>query len=95
MSLIDWSDPEEMLGLLVEYVGDEAVASGDHHRIAFLHELSAQLTALTREDAGSAVAIERRLRAIAEDQPAEFAADEVMVHVHACIDELRRIATTV
>jgi len=27
MSLIDWSDPGEMLGLLIEYVADEMVAA--------------------------------------------------------------------
>ena len=47
MSFINWSDPEEMLGLLAEYVIDEeAYASEDPARSAFLHELSRELTAM-------------------------------------------------
>ena len=36
MSLIDWSDPEEMLGLLVEYIRDELIEEQrDRRRAAF------------------------------------------------------------
>jgi hypothetical protein len=39
MSLIDWSDPDEMLGLLIEYVADETVASHDDlDRADFLNQ---------------------------------------------------------
>ena len=93
MSLIDWSDPEEMLGLLVEFVADEAVASqGDADRARFLTELSRALTGLA-EDAGSVHRIELELREIYDAQPREFARDPVMTHVEACMEELHRIAT--
>ncbi|MDP9191367.1 MAG: hypothetical protein M3P06_06675 [Acidobacteriota bacterium] len=94
MSLIDWSDPEEMLGLLVEFVADEAVASqGDVDRARFLTELSRALAGITEHDVGSVHRIELELREIHDAQPREFARDPVMAHVEACIEELHRIAT--
>jgi hypothetical protein len=92
MSLIDWSDPEEMLGLLTEYVADEAAAErDDRDRAAFLRELSRALQSLERGLA-SVDGIEPALRDIRDAQPTEFAGDPVMVHVEACIEELQRIA---
>ena len=45
MTFIDWSNPDEMLGLLSEYVADERhEASGDPARESFLAELSDGLT---------------------------------------------------
>ena len=94
MSLIDWSDPEEMLGLLVEFVADEAMASQDDpDRARFLNELSRALAALAEQDAGSIHRIELELREIHDAQPREFARDPVMTHVEACLEELHRIAT--
>ena len=93
MSMIDWSDPEEMLGLLVEYVADETAAS--HHdadRAHFLHQLSRELAALARQDPESD-RIELTLQEIHDSQPMEFANDPVMGHVEACIEELHRIQT--
>ena len=93
MSLIDWSDPDEMLGLLVEYVADETAAS--HHdadRAGFLHQLSRELAALAEQDLESG-GIERTLQEIHDSQPGEFAKDPVMTHVEACIEELHRIQT--
>lgn len=94
MSLIDWSDPEEMLGLLIEYVDDEAVASGgDAPRAHFLSALSKALVATAEQDLQPVEQIEQALREIHDRQPAEFASDEVISHLEACIEELRRIAT--
>lgn len=94
MSLIDWSDPEEMLGLLIEYVDDEAVASGgDAARAHFLSELSEALAATAKQEFESVKQMEHALREVHEAQPAEFARDEVMSHFEACLEELRRIAT--
>ena len=94
MSLIDWSDPEEMLGLLVEYVADEAVASHhDAHRAQFLSHLSRELGEVADHDFKSVHEIELTLRQIYASQPREFASDPVMAHVDACIEELHRIGT--
>jgi hypothetical protein len=94
MSLIDWSDPEEMLGLLVEYVAVKAVAShGDAGRAHFLNELSRALAAVAEQASESIDRIELELREIHDAQPREFATDPVMAHVEACLEELHRIAT--
>jgi hypothetical protein len=94
MSLIDWSDPEEMLGLLVEYVADEAVASHhDAERAQFLSQLSRELGDVADSDSKSVDQTELRLRQIYASQPREFASDPVMAHVDAFIEELHRIGT--
>lgn len=92
MSLIDWSDPEEMLGLLVEYVADETVAShGDAGRAHFLNQLLRELGAIAEQDFESVDRIELTLRDLHDSQPSEFANDPVMAHVEACIEELHRL----
>ena len=93
MSFIDWSDPEEMLGLLAEYVADEALAEReDRDRATFLDALSSQLTALaSMADELPAKAAVERLRDIYESQPVEFAEDVALSHVDDCIQELERI----
>ena len=94
MSLIDWSDPEEMLGLLAEYVADERLAErDDRRRTKFLNALSSALTALaSRGQELSTRAMIDRLREIYDGQPAEFSADRALVHLDDCIQELERIA---
>ena len=91
MSLIDWSDPDEMLGLLIDYVDDEAIASHDSARSNFLHELSRELAVVADRRFTSAARIEQTLREVHDAQPPEFASDEVMAHMEACIEELHRI----
>jgi len=91
MSLIDWSDPDEMLGLLIEYVDDEAITSRDAARSNFLNQLSKELCSVAGQGFDSAARIEQTLRELHDAQPPEFAADEVMAHIEACIEELHRI----
>jgi hypothetical protein len=94
MSLIDWSDPDEMLGLLVEYVADEAATSHDDSgRAHFLNELSRELGAVAVRAFETADRIELALLEIRDSQPRAFASDPVMGHLEACIEELRRIET--
>ena len=93
MTFINWSDSEEMLGLLCEYVADEKSDSqNDHVRVRFLAELSADLADLADRAPGMSAdeAIER-LRAIHASQADDFAGDPVLTHVEACIEELERI----
>jgi len=93
MTFIDWSDSEEMLGLLCEYVADEKNdAHNDRLRFGFLAELSAELADLAVDapgmPAGEAV---ERLRAMHTSRAGDFAGDPVLIHVEACIEELERI----
>jgi hypothetical protein len=92
MSLIDWSDPDEMIGLLLEYVADEARAErGDPERAVFLRSLSEDLEELSGEQADASESAEA-MAAVRAAQPGEFLSDPVITHVEACIEELRRIA---
>lgn len=93
MTLIDWSDSEEMLGLLLEYVADERIdAPRDSAREAFLTELSTELRELTHGlEAMSADEVIDRVRAIHRSHLEECAGDPVLVHVEACVEELERI----
>ena len=93
MTFINWSDSEEMLGLLVEYVADEKAASGnDAARRRFLADLSAELAALAEDGSGISLAdtIEQ-LRALYESRSGEFSNDPVLTHVEDCIHELERL----
>lgn len=92
-TLIDWSDPDEMLGLLCEYVADEkSDAHDDRERATFLAELSAELEGLAGRAPGMpADEVIAQLRAIDALQRDDFAGDPVLTHVAACIEELERI----
>ncbi|MGH9423323.1 MAG: hypothetical protein ACRD3J_25340 [Thermoanaerobaculia bacterium] len=94
MSFIDWSDPEEMLGLLSEYVIDEYSESNeDAARSRFLGALSAEIEAIALRSSELSVrqAIDQ-LRIIRDSQPAEFCSDPALIHMADCIEELERIS---
>jgi hypothetical protein len=92
MSMIDWSDPEEMLGLLAEYLRDELRDElGDTERRTFLRTLVSEVDALAADANAPASSLLERLREISDAQPAEFEADPVLPHLHDCIEELSRI----
>jgi hypothetical protein len=94
MTFIDWSDSEEMIGLLCEFVADARGESQcDRGRQCFLSELSDALGELN--DGSSGISLHEataRLREIRDATDPEFAADPVMGHVSDCIEELERIA---
>ena len=92
MSLIDWSDPEEMFGLLVEYVADEQNVAQDAKRRRFLSGLQRQLEHL-QASFGELSPLEaiNKLRAIHRGVEEEFENDPVVEHVDACVTELERI----
>ena len=94
MSFINWSDTEEMVGLLTEYVADERrEALSDRSRHAFLSQLFRELTQLNEQFAtlSTDVTIEK-LRGIQDSLDEEFLQDPVVVHLVACIEELERIS---
>jgi len=91
MSIIDWADPEEMLGLLSEYVRDELQEEAhDRARAAFLRQLAVDVDALCSDEGAETTTA--RLRDLYESQPGEFADDPVVQHVRDCVLELERIA---
>ena len=93
MSFINWSDPEEMVGLLAEFVADERLAEReDRERTKFLNELSSALTALTllAQELSTRATIDL-LRGIYDSQPPEFGTDPTLAHLDDCIQELERI----
>lgn len=93
MTFIDWSDPEEMFGLLQEYVADaKGESGGDGPRRRFLARLSAELDRMGRRfDSMSRSALIERLRTLHRLQPGELVDDPVLEHLADCIEELERI----
>ena len=82
MSILDWSDPEEMVGLLAEYIRDELREElHDRERRAFLRALSAAIASLASQPDLLTTDTLTRLRNIYDSQPAGFAGDPVLVHV--------------
>lgn len=93
MTFINWSDSEEMIALLTEYVADERSESrSDRPREGFLADLLRELTQLNEQSGAiSTDRIIERLRAIRDSVDPEFSEDPILVHVDACIEELERI----
>jgi hypothetical protein len=93
MTFINWSDSEEILGMLCEYVADEKSDSqNDLARVRFLAELSADLADLADRAPGMpADEVIERLRVMLTSQADDFSGDPVLTHVDACIEELERI----
>jgi hypothetical protein len=86
MSLIDWSDPDEMLGLLVEFVRDEALApDDDEERAEFLDHLAGELAAIGRRRLDAVEPMAATLRELHQSLPREFMHDEVVTHLADCI----------
>ena len=93
MTFIDWADPEEMFGLLCEYVADQLGDSrNESARRRFLAELSDDLDSLA-EQFGTLTEHEviGKLRGIRCVQQGEFERDPILEHLDACIEELERI----
>ena len=88
MSYIDWSDPEEMFGLLVEYVSDER-GDSDAARLRFLDSLLRPLRELQDRFHGLSAAEQvLALLSICNSVNAEDEDDPVVEHLHACVEAL-------
>jgi hypothetical protein len=84
MTFLDWSDSEEMIGLLIEYVADERNEPNvDPKRRKFLSDLLGDLQAEQLDL--------ERLQTVYESIDLEFKNDDVVVHVNDCIEELKRL----
>lgn len=93
MPILDWSDPEEMLGLLADWVADELhEETADRDRARFLRNLASPLAQLAARCSHLSVrAADEQLRCILGSQPSEFSSDPALQHVRDCIQELERI----
>jgi hypothetical protein len=93
MTFIDWSDPEEMLGLLTEYVADAWNDSrSDPGRSAALGALLEELTRLIGpSDEVPLDEVIDRLQRIKGRHSDDLGDDPVFRHVEDCIGELVRI----
>ena len=91
MSFIDWSDPDSLFDMLVEYVSDEKIgAHGNSHREQFLGDLLSKL----RDAQGSTQGLPdvmARLKEIMDSIEEEGRDDPVLDHLTACSEELERI----
>jgi hypothetical protein len=93
MTFIDWSDTEEMLGLLAEFIREAKTdCRKDPEREKFLSKLlldlgafSGQLEMLTRKQGTD------RLRGIYKAIDPEFSDDPVTNHVKDCLEEFERL----
>ena len=92
MTFFDWSDSEELLGLLVEFVADAQHDANDPERRRFLSGLRRLLEELQDRFTTSPLAegIES-LRGIRRGLDRDFEDDPVVEHLDACIEELERI----
>ncbi|HSE40698.1 MAG TPA: hypothetical protein VLH08_08030 [Acidobacteriota bacterium] len=88
MPFIDWSDSEELLGLLIEYISDEKnEAFRDKERHRFLSKLLNDLT----QAIGQSRNPTHDLTRIYDSIDNEFKEDPAVIHVRDCIEELRRL----
>jgi hypothetical protein len=93
MSFIDWSDPDDMFGLLLDFVTDELSEADDPDRREFLSGLLHALSQLQeRFSALTAPEQIEALRAIPFSIDAEFASDPVVQHLEDCATELERVS---
>ena len=93
MPFIDWSDPEEMFGLLIEYITDEKSESSiDRERHKFLSSLLNELIGLNNRLKGSSgTELIDELRKMYTSVDPEFKTDPVILHLNDCIEELERL----
>ena len=93
MPILDWSDPEEMLSLLADWVTDELHEETiDRDRARFLRNLASPLAKLAATSSHLSVrAADEQLRSILGAQPSAFATDPALQHVRDCIHELERM----
>ncbi|HEX5056571.1 MAG TPA: hypothetical protein VFX02_08745 [Gammaproteobacteria bacterium] len=93
MAYINWSDAEDMFGLLIDYVHDARSDAGDARRRGFLSGLIRDLEALQeRFDERPGAETVARLRDIESSIDEEFREDPVVEHLEACANELERVS---
>lgn len=92
MPFVDWSDPDDMLDLLLEFLADERAEAEDGDRRRFLSRLIADLDRLHgRFERIPAMERIESLRALHGSVEAAFEADPAVAHLADCVRELERI----
>ena len=96
MTFINWSESEEILGLLAEYIADERSKTfDDWMRRQLLDDLLRDVSALAEgEHTLRPKDVITRLRKIERSSRDELVGDPVHDHLVACIQELERIDYT-
>jgi hypothetical protein len=92
MVFVDFSDAEDMLELLVEYMTDECSAAEEPGRRRFLATLLESVTQL--QEASATMSAPERLQSLRDLHSAvdpEFEADPVVQHLVDCAAELERL----
>ncbi len=92
MAFVDFSDPEDMFDLLVDYVTDERSEAEDPARRRFLSGLLESLGEL--QDDVSLPPPQRiaALRSLHQSVDAQFEDDPVVRHLEDCAAELERLS---
>lgn len=93
MAFVDFTDPEDMFDLLLDYVTDELSAAADARRRRFLAGLLDSLAELT--DRAASMAPAQRIASLRDLQRSvdnEFEDDPVVQHLDDCAAELERLA---
>jgi hypothetical protein len=92
MAFVDFSDPEDMFGLLIDYVTDERNEAEDPRRRGFLSGLLSSLAELHERFAGlTAVQRIEALRELHRSLDQELEGDAVAQHLEDCAAELERL----
>jgi hypothetical protein len=93
MAFVDFSDPEDMLDLLIDYVTDERSETSDPQRRRFLSGLLDSLAELQEQFSGM-TAIQRvaSLRELHRSLDAQFESDPVAQHLEDCAAELEHLS---
>jgi hypothetical protein len=95
MAFVDFSDPEDMFDLLIDYITDERGETEDSRRRRFLSGLLNSLADLQEQFAGLTAAQRiESLRELHRSIDAEFESDAVAQHLEDCAAELERIKET-
>ena len=93
MAFVDFSDPEDMFALLIDYVTDERSEAEDPQRRRFLSGLLDSLAEL--QERFPVLTPTRRiesLRALHRSLETEFECDPVAQHLEDCAAELERVS---
>ena len=93
MAFVDFSDPEDMFDLLIDYVTDELSEAEDSRRRRFLSGLLESLAELQERFSGMTAAQKiESLRELNRSVDGEFETDPVVQHLEDCAAELERIS---
>lgn len=93
MAFVDFTDPEDMFDLLIDYLTDARSEAADPSRRRFLSALLGALGEMQDDFTGMNPARQSAsLRALQRSLEPEFADDPVAQHLEDCAAELERLS---